>query len=150
MPPWLVNEPRPVWQTWYDSPNRDAAGTPCLRVSRGLPGGWFRSRYADGTEFLIDAAGSEIWSTWPTGSTIEDAAAYLLGPIFGFALRLRGTPCLHASAVRVRSAAVALMGPGGAGKSTMAAVLARLGAAVVTEDVLPLTDREGRWFVEPG
>jgi hypothetical protein len=58
-------------------------------------------------------------------------------------LHLRGTPCLHASAVRVGSAVVGFAGRSGSGKSTVAASLASTGYPLVTDDVLPL-----QWIAE--
>ena len=52
-------------------------------------GGAYAFHYRDGTRFLID--GSTVWSTWPSSSTAEDAATYLLGPVLAFVLRRRGT-----------------------------------------------------------
>jgi hypothetical protein len=53
-------------------------------------------------------------------------------------LHLRGTPCLHASAVQVGPAVVGFVGPSGSGKSTLAAALTTAGFPLVTDDVLPL------------
>ncbi len=106
-------------------------------------------RYADGTEFLIDNAGSEIQCCWHDPLTIEDAATYLLGPVFGFVLVLRGMACLHASAVVVNSEAVALVGPAGSGKSTTAAAFSSRGLSIVAEDVVTLDDRHDRFLVRP-
>jgi hypothetical protein len=80
---------------------------------------------------------------------LEDAATYLLGPVFGLLLRLRGTICLHASAVAMGGQAIALVGAAGAGKSTTAAALAQLGLSVLCDDVLALSERGEKFFVEP-
>jgi len=107
-------------------------------------------RYADGTEFHLDRTGTEIWATWPEEATLEDTTTYLLGPILGFVLRLRGTVCLHASAIAIDGRAVALLGPPGAGKSTTAAAFAQLGYPIFSDDVVPLFEKEGEVFVRPG
>ena len=107
-------------------------------------------RYSDGTEFIIDRSGSEVWATWHDPLTLEDAATYLLGPVFGFLLRLRGDTCSHASAVEIEGKAIVLLGPAGAGKSTTAAALAGLGCPVLTEDVVALRDCGDVCFVQPG
>jgi hypothetical protein len=64
-------------------------------------------------------------------------------------LRLRGVTCLHASAVAFGENAVAFVGSEGAGKSTIAAALAQRGHAVLSDDVVPLTERNGSFFVHP-
>jgi hypothetical protein len=133
---------------WYVS-SADDGKTPTLRVWRVAGGAYFKLRYADGTEFLVDSAASEAWATWPDSSTLEDTATYLLGPVFGFMLRLRGITCLHASAVALGDRAIALLGPASAGKSTTAAVFSRMGHRVLTDDIVALSERDGTVQVQP-
>ncbi|HYR07255.1 MAG TPA: hypothetical protein VEQ60_05790 [Longimicrobium sp.] len=136
-PPGAAEEP------WYVSPRMTPAEEPTVVVHRREDGA-FRLRYADGCEYHVDAAGARVACTWPARFTVEDAATYLLGPVFGLVLRLRGIPSLHASAVAVDGAAVALVGPAGAGKSSTAAALAARGHPLVADDVLALrTSAEG-------
>lgn len=130
-PPGGVEEP------WYVSPRMTPAEAPTVVVHR-LDGGAFRLRYADGCAYHVDAAGTRVACTWPAHFTVEDAATYLLGPVFGLVMRLRGIPSLHASAVAVDGAAVALVGAAGTGKSSTAAALAARGHALVADDVLAL------------
>lgn len=115
-----------------------------------MDGRWYRFLYRDGTEFFIDREGMEIWAQWEEPYTIEDMATYLLGPIFGFLLRLRGYVCLHAGAVVVDGKVLALIGPAGAGKSTTSAAMSRLGHRIMTEDVAALLDRGSSFEVIPG
>jgi hypothetical protein len=82
--------------------------------------------------------------------SLDEAALYLLGPILGFVLRLRGITCLHASAVSIGGRAIALVGPASAGKSTTAAALVRMGHRLISEDVVPIVEREGRIEILPG
>jgi hypothetical protein len=135
---------------YYRSSHQNEHGQPLLTVQRVLGGNYFRLTYADNTAFLIDRVGTEIWSTWPDTLSIEDTAVYLLGPILGFALRLRGVTCLHASAVAIDRQAVGFLGPGGAGKSTTAAAFARLGYGILSEDVVALEDSRSGFSVQPG
>lgn len=112
-------------------------GEPTVTVERS-PGGWLRLRYADGTEFTVDPAGARIGCTWRAPMTLEDTATYLLGPVFGIVLRLRGLTCLHASTVAVDGRAFLLCGPSGSGKSTTAAAFAARGRRVLGDDVAAL------------
>src|SRR6188474_787345 len=111
---------------------------------------YFRFRYADETEFVVDKAGTQVWAAWREPLTIEDTATYLLGPVMGFVMLLRGVVCLHASAVAIGDKAIALLGPAGAGKSTTAAAFAERGHSVLAEDVVTLDDRGDQFLVRPG
>ncbi len=97
----------------------------------------------------MDREGTEVWATWPANLTLEDAATYLLGPVLGLLLRLRGVTCLHASAVAFGENAVAFVGSEGAGKSTTAAALAQRGHAILSDDVVALAERNGSFLVHP-
>jgi hypothetical protein len=134
----------------YVNPLRDANGHPILVVWEVGGGHFFRLRYADGTDFLVARSGTEVWAVWPEPLTLEDTATYLLGPVMGFVLRLRGVVCLHACAVALGGRAVALVGQAGAGKSTTAAAFARRGVPVLSDDVTRLDDQGGTLLVQPG
>jgi hypothetical protein len=129
--------------------NRDC-GEPALRVFRVLDGKYYRFHYADQTQFVIDRSGSEVWAEWSSPLTLEDTATYLLGPVMGFVMLLRGIVCLHASAIAIGKEAIALVGPAGSGKSTTAAAFAERGYSVLAEDVVTLDDRGDRFLVRPG
>ncbi|MFZ0084005.1 MAG: hypothetical protein WAK78_01845 [Candidatus Acidiferrales bacterium] len=133
----------------YTSSYHDEAGNPALKIWTVSGGSYLRLAYFDGTQFWLDRAGAEIWVTWPGNLTIEDAATYLLGPVLGLVLRLRGVTCLHASAVAFGERAVAFVGSDGAGKSTTAAALALRGHAILSDDVVALAERDGVYFVRP-
>lgn len=135
-------------EAWYASAFIES-NHPAVSVWKVGGGAFSRWRYSDGTEFLVDRRGCNVWARWPESSTLEDTATYLLGPILGFVLRLRGVTCLHASAVAVGGRAVAFVGPAYAGKSTMAAAFARLGHPVLADDLVALTDQRGSPHVEP-
>jgi hypothetical protein len=148
-PPWAEDLPEVAQSIWHVSSYRNERGVPVLRIWAIRDGAHFRLQYCDSTEFILDRSGTEVWATWREPMTLEDAAAYLLGPIFGLVLRLRGFVTLHASAISVDGAAVAFLGPQGAGKSTTAAVLARCGCAVLSDDIVAIGDREHEFRVQP-
>jgi hypothetical protein len=133
----------------YDSPYKDGAGNPALRIWKAEGSRYLRLAYFDGTQFWLDREGTEVWATWPGNLVIEDTATYLLGPVLGILLRLRGVTCLHASAVAFGEKAVAFVGSEGAGKSTTAAALARHGHAILSDDVVALAERDGSFFINP-
>ena len=136
-------------QLSYDSPYKDEAGNPALRIWKVAGSRYLRLAYFDGTQFWLDREGTEVWATWPENLQIEDTATYLLGPVLGILLRLRGVTCLHASAVAFGDAAVAFVGSEGAGKSTTAAALAQHGHAILSDDVVALAEHDGSFFVHP-
>ncbi|HUE89809.1 MAG TPA: hypothetical protein VMO26_27340 [Vicinamibacterales bacterium] len=137
-----------LWDVWHVSDHRQD-DTPSLRVWRRAGGAWFRLLYGDGVEFVVARDGSEVWVTWPDSSTLEDAATYLLGPVLGFVLRLRGVTCLHASAVAVGHHAIALLGPAQAGKSTTAATFCGMGHPILADDIVALSERDGMLLAQP-
>ncbi|MBE9118218.1 hypothetical protein IQ249_20190 [Lusitaniella coriacea LEGE 07157] len=137
-------------RAWYVSHRQDAQGQPILQAWQLQQGAYFRLKYCDGTEFIVDRGGCRIWAKWIAPLTLEDTATYLLGPILGFVLRLRGSVCLHASGVAIRDRAVLFLGQAGAGKSTTAAAFAQSGYPVLCDDVAALTLKNGQFFVRPG
>jgi hypothetical protein len=151
---WLNKMPQESsrWQRTcrYRSPRTDQDGTPNLVIWHTGPDGAFHFSYADRTEFLISADGSEIWSAWAESATVADAAVYLRGPVLGFVLRLHGVVTLHASAVAVDQRAIAILGRSGGGKSTTAAGFVKLGFPLLTDDVTALSPGVTALSVLPG
>ena len=123
---------------------------PNLRVGLFPGGEYFGFFYGDGTRFAVERRGREVWADWPKNYALEDACTYLFGPVMGFVLRLRGTVCLHASAVAIDDRAIALVGLPGAGKSTAAAAFACVGLPVLSDDVVALAERAEQFLVQPG
>lgn len=149
MPSWL-DEKLDGAEAFYESARVDDHGRPSLSCSKLDGGAYLRLLYYDGTEFVIDRSGTRVWARWPECATVEDTALYLLGPVMGLALRLRGKACLHASVVKIGDGAIALAGPSGSGKSTTAAAFARLGFPILTDDVAPVSYERGRFMIDAG
>lgn len=153
---WLGSKPRGLSEPpdttekiLYTSPHRNDCGEPVLTVRTLARNSYYQFLYNDGTEFILDRRGTEIWASWQDGATLEDTTTYLLGPVLGFLLRLRGITCLHASAVAIGGQAVAFVGPAGAGKSTTAAVFAERGYPVLSDDVVALVFMGDEFLVQP-
>ena len=147
LPAWLPEVGPKQIEPSFVAEYTDECGTPALRVFRLLDGKYYRFCYADRTEFIVND--KEIWAKWSEPLTIEDTATYLLGPVMGFVLLLRGLVCLHASAIAIGDEAIALAGPAGSGKSTTAAAFANQGFSVLAEDVVTLDDRGGQFLIRP-
>jgi hypothetical protein len=133
---------------WFLHPENGMGGRPRLVVWK-FPD-HYHLEYADGTQFLIDDAGTRVWATWPGATlTLEDTATYFLGPVMGFVLLLRGFISLHACAVAIGDRAVAIVGPARSGKSTTAAAFAERGLSILAEDVVTLRDLGAIFLVAP-
>lgn len=133
----------------YVSSYTSDSGEPALRIWRVAGGALLRLGYFDGTQFWLDQDGKQVWAIWNDPLKIEDAATYLLGPVLGLVLRLRGVTCLHASAVAFGGKAVAFVGSAGAGKSTTAAALLHRGHSVISDDIVALVENEEMFRVMP-
>ncbi len=149
-PDWVGGAFRLLRERQHVRPGDLKAGEPVFTVDSLGQGRYFHLGYSDGTEFVTDAATTHLWGCWKPPFTIEDFLTYLLGPVMGFLLRLRGVATLHAGSVEIAEHAVALVGFAGAGKSTTAAALALRGCGVLCEDVSPLAEAGGEFYIEPG
>ena len=150
LPEWLHKLEATQSEPAYVAEYKSVCGEPALRVFRLLDGQYYWFHYADQTQFVLDEAGTRIWAEWRAPLTLEDTATYLLGPVMGFLMLLRGIVCLHASAIAIGNQAIALVGPAGSGKSTTAAAFSQRGYRVLAEDVVTLDDREDHFLVRPG
>jgi hypothetical protein len=138
-----------TWHPHGDGPSGFEEPDALVRAARHAVSGHYRLRYADETVFVIDSRGERVWGTWPSGHTVEDAATYLLGPVFGFVLRLRGTASLHASVVAIDGRAIVLASHAGGGKSSTAAGFALAGFPVMSDDIAALDEAAGEILVRP-
>ena len=148
--PYTLNQiPRAPETLAFQSSFLDASREPVLRIWDVAGKAFLRLAYSDGMQFWLDRLGNNIWCLWPDDLSIEDASTYLLGPVLGLLLRLRGVTCLHASAVSIGGHAVAFVGSAGAGKSTTAAALARRGCSVLSDDIVALSEEDATFRVMP-
>jgi hypothetical protein len=116
---------------WF---NRDDGDKPwCGKCETG-----FVYRFKDIAEFLLPSDGSIVKAFLNAQAAPWAVSFVLCHGVIPRVLHLRGTTCLHASAVVVRERVIAFCGPSGSGKSTLAAAMATRGYSLVTDDVLPL------------
>ncbi len=137
-PPPLLTVSSSPEELIYTSAYLDESGEPVLRIWRASNEAFLRLAYADGTQFWLDRPRQNLWATWPSSLTQENTFSYLLGPVLGLLLRLRGITCLHASAVALDDWCVVFVGSEGAGKSTTAAAFAKRGYPVLSDDIVAL------------
>ncbi len=146
--PYAKPENRPVSEELtYVSSDTNDKGEPLLQIWNVDQGSFVRMAYEDGIQFWLDQLRENIWATWPDHLPLENMTSYLLGPVLGLLLRLRGVTCLHASAVAIEDRAVAFVGPPGAGKSTTAAACSKMGYAVLSDDISALEERDGLFYL---
>lgn len=70
--------------------------------------------------------------------------------MLGTVIRLRRHLAFDASAVALKVRAILLTGDSGAGKSTTAAALSKMGFSVLADDIAVLKLEQGKYWVQPG
>jgi hypothetical protein len=99
---------------------------------------------ANDTEFLLRLPGIatyyvrdgvEVTVDREAGAPELDVRSYLMGNLFAVLCHQRGLLPLHASAIATPGGAVAFLGTSGAGKSSIAAFLARRGHRILSDDI---------------
>lgn len=126
----------------------DLAGTP-FRIYRGRRGG-----------YLLDHGFFGRFEVAPGGRSIRCAPAarqpdwswqrFLAAQPLPLAALLAGLECLHASAVAVAGRGLLLLGPSGAGKTSVALHIARHEQGLITDDVSAIELRGGVAVVHAG
>src|SRR5262245_51298038 len=94
-------QPEDQYQLLAERRSNDRERRVMVRVERSLDDQHLRIRYADGAEFVIDAAASQVFGISRSELSLADLLVYLQAPVLGFLLRLRGVTCLHAAAVEL-------------------------------------------------
>ena len=115
-----------------------------LRHGRG-----HRIEVCDTGSFELHPGGEILWQ--PTGEPWWDfGRGHLLGRVLATALFLEGIHTLHGSAVQFGEGVVGFLAPKFTGKSTLALHLCRAGAALVSDDSLPVEITQDGVMAHPG
>jgi hypothetical protein len=115
-----------------------------------LPGGSSYLRWNGVGEYLVSEDGRDVLSTPSENVTAESFQVYLLGRVLSFAIVKLGLEPLHATAVVANGEALAFLGPGGFGKSTLAASFLNVGYPLLTDDLLIIRAASGSLLAYPG
>jgi hypothetical protein len=133
----IAGEP-PRWPTGGRAicVRRDRAGVELFTIEEHASAGyriWGRGR----GEYLLSADASHLLCA-PDGASEPQWERFLVGQVLPFAALLSGLEIFHASAVALGGRAIAFAGPSGAGKTSLALALCRLGAGFLADDVIAL------------
>lgn len=110
----------------------------------------YRFRFTDLCDFDISADLANVtWTLAPRGDP-GVVSVLASGTLMAFRLIMSGHLVLHASAVRTGGRGLAFVGASGMGKSTMASLMCADGAALITDDVAPITIVGDNALVTPG
>lgn len=80
----------------------------------------------------------------------ESVLPDLLNLALALSLSLRGYQILHAAGICVAGRCAAILGASGSGKSSMVLAAARLGASIVSDEIVPFRDEDGALVVPGG
>lgn len=112
-------------------------------------GSGFYYRVPGIARFLVTSGRQVLFQFEESGNDAE-AAPFLLSTIMGVLLHQRELLVLHASVVVHQGQAIAICGPSGTGKSTLAAALCQAGCNFLSDDLaVILPDSQGKPVVVP-
>ncbi len=129
------------------SDERTEDGGVLFQIERG-EGGYRFCGPRHGTA-IVSPQASRICGSLGEGG-VGDWQRFLIAQVLPFTAVLRGLEVFHASAVAVDGQAIAFLGPSGAGKTSIAMALCRLGATFLADDVLAVERDGGRLLGHPG
>jgi len=106
-------------------------------------------RLGDDVRFMV-RDGRQVVINGTATSSMGEVETLLLGTVAGVLLHQRGDLLLHASCVVIGDRAVAIAGPSGRGKSTLAAALVAQGHAPLSDDICRVRFADGCAWAVPG
>lgn len=110
----------------------------------------FLLRWEGTGDFEVSKDGRRIDCNATSGPAYNWTSATLCGMVLAFALHLRGSGCLHASAVALPQGAIGFLAGSGTGKSTLSAAFSAQGYPFLTDDVLVFQDGPAGYLANPG
>jgi len=135
------NREKVLWNTRFP----DGAD---VKVTEGA-GGEHRSVYAEHTVFVLSPDRGRV--DWASSSGNQASVQrFLLDTVLWWTALTRGFELLHASAVKLGSQVLAIVGGTGAGKTSLAIELIDRGATLFADDVLALRREQEGVVIYPG
>lgn len=135
---------------WYESYLRDEHDQPLLKIWKKKLDEGYCIEYSHGLAFEVDSTFSTVNVSGAERITSTEFSSFLLGPVLGILLRMKGLTCLHASAVAFAHRSLVFAGAEGSGKSTAAAIFGKKGHAVLADDIAVVEQLGGVFSVRSG
>ncbi|MGE0039654.1 MAG: hypothetical protein AB7V01_00585 [Vicinamibacterales bacterium] len=135
-------DPAAWFRRWYDPDGR-------LWLSFGRLDQGFRLRFAHSAVFDVNPATRRIQVRREPGTPTRTLRHIFLNQVLPLLAASAERLVLHASAVAGPRGALAFVGPGGLGKSTLAGAMTRRGHRLLTDDALVLDRRDAGFAVRP-
>jgi hypothetical protein len=130
------------------SDERQPDGSIVFQIERGADADY--RIWGPGHGSTVISGGGRQLRAAPENGDMDAWQRMLVAQVLPFAAVLRGLEVLHAGAVEMNGGAVALLGPSGAGKTSLALALCHGGATFLADDVLALERRDGELVGHPG
>lgn len=126
----------------YRSPHVDGEGN--VRLRAATASGHDLLRFGERLQFAI--GDGEIACHFTPAVEAREIEILLLGTVLAYWLERRGTCCIHSSAVVTPGGSLGFLAGNGGGKSALAASFLQAGFPLLTDDILAIDRREGRFF----
>ena len=121
----------------YGSTPHSLSEIPLHQASWQMDGDTFLLR-GEGDHYFHYRKGQGITVERGDSADLSEESLWLNGSVYSAIASINGLVPIHASAVSIEGRVFAFTGPGGAGKSTLVAALARLGLPMFCDDTLVL------------
>ena len=135
---------------WYESYLRDENDQPLLKIWKRKLDEGYCIEYSHGLAFEVDSTLSTVNVSGAERISGTEFSSFLLGPVLGILLRMKGLTCLHASAAAFAGRSLVFAGAEGSGKSTAAAIFGKNGHAVLADDIAVVEQVDGVFSVRSG
>ncbi len=120
-----------------------------LRVSFAKMNGGYLLRFNELADFFVSKHGKEIVCMSRTEIPTETIHHLLLDQVIPLVINFKGGEALHASAVLTSDGVIAFSGQTGSGKSSVAGSFLKAGNSLMSDDCLPLIEKDRDIYAIP-